>query len=146
MMSDLLSQIMTPEVMGALSVIVILFVILYVLSIFWSVRDASLRDIPWALGLLSIIPIVGLVAYCMIRPALLKSDREEQDLEIALKRRELMRYGDCANCGYPVEEDYVMCPNCHQRLKNLCSTCHHALDPSWSVCPYCTTPIGGGKH
>lgn len=34
MMSDLLSQIMTPEVMGALSVIVILFVILYVLSIF----------------------------------------------------------------------------------------------------------------
>ena len=34
-----------------------------------------------------------------------------------------MRYGDCANCGYPVEEDYVMCPNCHQRLKNLCPTC-----------------------
>ena len=98
-MNELLSQILTPEVTDALTVIVVLFVILYVLSIFWSVRDASLRDIPWALGLLSIIPVVGLVAYCMVRPALLKTDREEQDLEIALKRRELMRYGDCANCG-----------------------------------------------
>ena len=87
-MSDLISQIFTPEVMGIFTVVIILFVILYVLSIFWSVRDASLRDIPWALGLLSIIPVVGLVAYCMVRPALLKTDREEQDLEIALKRRE----------------------------------------------------------
>ncbi len=52
-----------------------------------------------------------------------------------------MKYGDCANCGYPVEHDYVMCPNCHTRLKNLCPTCHHALDPQWSVCPYCTTQI-----
>ena len=53
-MSDLLSQVLTPEVMGVLTVIAVLFVILYVLSIFWSVRDASLRDIPWALGLLSV--------------------------------------------------------------------------------------------
>ena len=45
-MSDLLSQILTPEVMGALTVIAVLFIILYVLSVFWSVRDASLRDIP----------------------------------------------------------------------------------------------------
>lgn len=141
-MSDLLSQVLSPEVMGVLTVFVVLLVILYVLSIFWSIRDAASRDGSWALGLLSIIPLVGLVAYCMVRPTLLKSDREEQDLEIALKQRQLMRYGDCANCGYPVEADYVICPNCHTRLKNLCPTCHHALDPSWTVCPYCTTPIG----
>lgn len=77
----------------------------------------------------------------MIRPPLLKADREEQDLELALKQRELMKFGDCAKCGYPVEADYVLCPNCHTRLKNLCPTCHHALDPAWTVCPYCTTKI-----
>ena len=62
-------------------------------------------------------------------------------LGIVLKQRELMKFGDCANCGYPVEADYVLCPNCHTRLKNLCPTCHHALDPAWTVCPYCTTKI-----
>ncbi len=144
-MSELLSQILSPGVIAALVVVLVVFIILYFLSIFWSIRDASQRDVHWALGLLSIIPIVGLVAYCLLRPALLKADKEEQELEIALKRRELMRYGDCAHCGYPVEADYVMCPHCHQRLKNLCSVCHHALDPSWSVCPYCTTQIGPRK-
>ena len=53
-----------------------------------------------------------------------------------------MKFGECANCGYPVESDFVLCPNCHQRLKNLCGTCNHALDPSWTVCPYCATPVG----
>lgn len=145
-MNELLSQVFTPEVMGVVTALLILVIVLYLISIFWSVRDASARGFGWAWGLLSIIPIAGLVAYCLIRPPLLKDDRDEQELEIALKRRQLMRYGDCANCGYPVEADYVMCPNCHQRLKNLCPTCHHALDPSWTVCPYCTTPIGGGHR
>lgn len=127
--------------MGAL-IFVVLLLILYILSIVWSVRDAADRGTTWALGLLSIIPLAGIVAYCLVRPPLLQSDKEEQDLELALKQRQLMQYGECGNCGYPVEADYVLCPNCHQRLKNLCPTCHHALDSSWTICPYCTTPIG----
>lgn len=82
----------------------------------------------------------------MLRPPLLQIDRDEQELEIALKQRELMKYGECANCGYPVEADFVLCPNCHQRLKNLCGTCNHALDPTWTVCPYCATPVAGGPR
>ncbi|WP_418380631.1 double zinc ribbon domain-containing protein, partial [Adlercreutzia sp.] len=54
----------------------------------------------------------------------------------------LMKYGECANCGYPVEADFVLCPNCHTQLKNLCMRCNHALEPSWTVCPYCATPVG----
>lgn len=128
--------------MTALVVFVVLLLILYILSIVWSVRDAADRGTVWALGLLSIIPIAGIVAYCLVRPPLLQSDKEEQELELALKQRELMKYGECGHCGYPVEADYVLCPHCHQRLKNLCPTCHHALEPSWTICPYCTTQIG----
>lgn len=140
-MNDLISQVLTPEVQGVLIALLVLLVVMYVLSIFWSVRDAQARGFGWAWGLLSIIPIAGVIAYCMVRPPLLQADREEQDLELALKQRQLMRYGDCANCGYPVEADYVLCPNCHTRLKNLCPTCHHALDPAWEICPYCTTKV-----
>ena len=141
-MSELISQLWTPELQTAFSIVVVCLVILYVLSIIWVARDAYMRGTLWYLwAIVALIPLLGVIAYCLLRPPLLQIDRDEQELEVALKQRQLMKYGECASCGYPVEADYVMCPNCHQRLKNLCSTCHHALDPSWSVCPYCTTPV-----
>ena len=145
-MNELISQLWTPELQTAFSVIVVCLVILYVLSIVWVARDAYMRGTMWYLwAIVALVPLLGVIAYCLLRPPLLQIDRDEQELEVALKQRELMKYGECAACGYPVEADYVMCPNCHQRLKNLCPTCHHALDPAWGVCPYCTTPVGKGK-
>ena len=143
-MNELLSQLWTPELQAAFTVVMVLLVILYVLSIIWVVRDAYLRGSYWYVwAIVALIPLLGIIAYCLLRPPLLQIDRDEQELEIALKQRELMKYGECANRGYPVESDFVLCPNCHQRLKNLCVTCNHALDPAWTVCPYCATPVGG---
>ncbi len=132
-----------PGLQIILDIFIFIVVALYVLSIVWVVRDARNRGascVMW--GIVALIPLVGVLAYNLMRPPLLTSDRDEQELDVALKRRELMKYGECGSCGYPVEYDYVMCPNCHQRLKNLCPTCHHALEPEWSVCPYCTAQIG----
>ena len=146
-MNELLSQLWTPELQAAFTVVVVLLVILYVLSIVWVVRDAYLRGSYWYVwGIVALVPLLGVIVYCMLRPPLLQIDRDEQELEIALKQRELMKYGECANCGYPVESDFVLCPNCHQRLKNLCPTCNHALEPSWTVCPYCATPVAGQQR
>ncbi|MDR0513898.1 MAG: zinc ribbon domain-containing protein [Coriobacteriaceae bacterium] len=141
-MTELLSQLWTPELQQALTVVVTLLVVLYVLSIIWVVRDAYLRGSFWYIwAIVALIPLLGTIAYCLLRPPLLQIDRDEQELEIALKQRELMRYGECAACGYPVEADYVLCPNCHQQLKNLCLGCGKALDPTWTVCPYCTAQV-----
>ena len=145
-MGELISQLWTPELQAAFSVVVVCLVILYVLSIIWVARDAYMRGTMWYLwAIVALVPLLGVIAYCLLRPPLLQIDRDEQELEVALKQRQLLKYGECASCGYPVEADYVMCPNCHQRLKNLCSTCHHALDPAWTVCPYCTTPVSRGS-
>ena len=142
-MNELLAQLWTPELQTAVTVVVGILVVLYVLSIIWVVRDAYLRGSWWFIwAIVSLVPLLGVIAYCLLRPPLLQIDRDEQELEIALKQRELMKYGECANCGYPVEIDYVICPNCHTQLKNLCNGCGRALDPSWTVCPYCTTPVG----
>lgn len=141
-MNDLISQLWTPELQATFSVLVVCLVILYVLSIVWVARDAYMRGTMWYIwAIVALVPLLGVIAYCLLRPPLLQIDRDEQELEVALKQRELLKYGECGSCGYPVESDYVMCPNCHQRLKNLCPTCHHALDPMWQVCPYCTTQI-----
>ena len=145
-MNEIISQLWTPELQAAFSVVVVCLVVLYVLSIIWVARDAYMRGTLWYLwAIVALVPLLGVIAYCLLRPPLLQIDRDEQELEVALKQRQLMKYGECASCGYPVEADYVMCPNCHQRLKNLCSTCHHALDPAWTVCPYCTTPVNRGS-
>lgn len=142
-MSDLLAQFMTPEVQGALTVLIVFLVALYVLVVVWVARDAYQRGTNWIVwAVIALIPAIGFIAYLLLRPPLLQVDRSEQELEIALKQRQLMHYGECANCGYPVEADYVLCPNCHTRLKNLCTNCHHALDPTWTVCPYCGKPVG----
>ncbi len=143
-MSDLLAQLWTPQLQAAFFIVVILLVVLYVLSIVWVVRDAYQRGTSWYVwGVVALVPLLGVVAYCLLRPPLLQIDREEQELEVALKQRELMKFGECASCGYPVESDYIICPNCHQQLKNLCGHCGHALDPTWTVCPYCATPVRG---
>ena len=142
-MSELLSQLWTPELQAAFTVVLVLLVILYVLSIVWVVRDAYLRGTAWYIwAVVSLVPALGVIAYCLLRPPLLQLDKDEQELEIALKQRQLMKYGECAACGYPVEADFVLCPNCHTQLKNLCMRCNHALEPSWTVCPYCATPVG----
>ena len=122
-MSEILSQLWTPELQMAMTVFVVMLVILYVLSVVWVVRDAYLRGTMWYVwAIVALVPVVGLIAYCLLRPPLLQIDRDEQELEVALKQRQLMQYGECGNCGYPVEADYILCPNCHQRLKNQCVT------------------------
>ena len=72
---------------------------------------------------------------------MLLSDREEQEMDYLLRQRELMKYGECGRCGYPVQDDYVMCPNCGSQLKNVCPHCERPLNPEWSVCPYCCTKV-----
>ncbi|MEG0070529.1 MAG: zinc ribbon domain-containing protein [Raoultibacter sp.] len=146
-MNELLSQLWTPQLQTAFMVIIGLLVVLYVLSIVWVVRDAYQRGTVWYIwAIVALVPLIGVIAYCLLRPSLLQIDRDEQELEVALKQRELMKYGECATCGYPVESDYVLCPNCHQRLKNLCGNCGHALEPTWTVCPYCATPAAAPRR
>ena len=142
-MNDLLSSLWTGEVQFVFAMSIVLLLILYVLSIVWVARDAYLRGAPWvAWCIVAIIPIAGVIAYCFMRPHMYRIDQDEQELEIALKQRQLQQYGECGNCAYPVQADYVLCPNCHTRLKNLCPTCGRALEPQWTICPYCATQVG----
>ena len=142
-MSELMSSLITDEVRIAIIIVVAMIAALYVLSIVWVVRDAYQRGAKWQLwGIVASIPLVGLVAYCLLRPSLLQIDRDEQELEIAYKQRALQKYGQCATCGYPVEDDYIVCPSCRTQLKNMCQRCGKPLDHTWTICPYCATPVG----
>ena len=142
-MQELFDTIITPEVRLAIVAVIAMIAVFYVISIIWVIRDAYLRGAnPFIWGVISIIPFIGAFLYAMMRPPMLLADKDEQNLDFALKQRELMRYGECGKCGYPVEREYLMCPRCSTQLKNECKRCGHALNPEWQVCPYCCTPVG----
>ena len=47
------------------------------------------------------------------------------------------------NCEYPVEKNYLRCPNCQHSLKDPCPSCGKPVDPRWAVCPYCESALEG---
>ncbi len=47
----------------------------------------------------------------------------------------------CPECGYAVEEDFILCPACGTQLKTSCPECQRAVDITWSRCPYCGTTL-----
>ena len=63
-MSELLDQLITPEVRMVLYLMVACLVMLYILSIVYVIRDAQRRGAePWWLwAVISLIPIGGLLA------------------------------------------------------------------------------------
>ena len=63
----------------AFTIVVVLLVILYILSIIWVVRDAYLRGTNWYIwAVVALVPIVGVIAYCLLRPPMLQIDKDEQ--------------------------------------------------------------------
>ncbi len=154
-MVKLLPVIKEGKMLGLLgpgiSIFLLLFfgclIFLYVMSIFWAKRDAAQRgyDTKKAM-LISLIPFAGVLAYVLMRPSLYLIDKEEQELDIALKRRQLSEYGRCSNCGEPVKDTYIKCPKCQLDLGEKCSNCGKALKFSWKVCPFCGESKSGASN
>ncbi|WP_293253091.1 zinc ribbon domain-containing protein [Palaeococcus sp. (in: euryarchaeotes)] len=45
-----------------------------------------------------------------------------------------MTQNKCYNCGFPIKDDYIVCPNCGAKLKEKCG----AMKPiHLDFCPYC---------
>ena len=135
-MQELIDQLITPEVRMVLYLMVVCVVMLYVLSIVYVIRDAQRRGAEpwWMWAIISVIPIVGLLAYVILRPSSYLIDREEQDLDIALREHQLSHYGICPKCGAPIDRDFVVCPICNTQVRNVCPTCHRPLNADWKVC------------
>lgn len=145
-MSDILSQLITLPVRIGLGITFVILIILYLLAIVWVNRDAHERDTsPVVWTVIAVIPVAGLVAYCLMRPPLTKRDASEQDMELKLLHNQLKEYGSCPHCGYPTQKDFIICPHCRKQLRNVCSRCGRVLEPEWVACPYCTTPVHGAS-
>jgi len=139
---------------GSLNLVATLFVlmlvVLWLALIVYTYLDARRRiSDPFLVAcatVASFFPYIGTAVYAIVRPPEFLEDAHERELEIKaaeLKVRQL-REQTCPNCEYPVEKNFLRCPNCQRRLKDPCPTCRKPVDPRWGLCPYCETTLSGG--
>ena len=128
----------------------LMLVVLWLALIVYTYLDARRRiSDPFLVAcatVASFFPFIGTAVYAIVRPPEFLEDAHERELEIKaaeLKVRQLTEQS-CPNCEYPVEKNYLRCPNCQRRLKDPCPTCSKPVDPRWELCPYCESALHGG--
>ncbi|MFN2612121.1 MAG: zinc ribbon domain-containing protein [Solirubrobacterales bacterium] len=130
-----------------INLLVLFLVLVYVALVYWTYLDAKKRlEDPVLIACATaaaLFPFIGPIVYTILRPPEFLADVHERDLEIRaseLRVRQLIEQS-CPHCEYPIENDYIRCPNCERRLKSPCRSCRRPLDPKWGVCPYCETEV-----
>jgi len=135
----------------AATLVLLLLIVLWLALIVYTFLDARRRIAdPFLVGcatIASFFPYIGTAVYTIVRPPEFLEDAHERELEIkaAELRVRQLREQSCPNCEYPVEKNYLRCPNCQRRLKDPCPTCGEPVDPRWGLCPYCETSLSGER-
>jgi len=131
-----------------LLMLVVLWLALIVYTYFDARRRISDPFLVACATVASFFPFIGTAVYAIVRPPEYLEDAHERELEIkaAELRVRQLREQSCPNCEYPVEKNYLRCPNCQRRLKDPCPSCGKPVDPRWGLCPYCETSLGGGER
>jgi hypothetical protein len=133
----------------AINLLLLFLVVVWFSLIYWTWSDARRRIgdpmLVFCATATSLFPFVGTIVYMIVRPPEYLEDVRERDLEMQASEARLaqLSYLLCANCDYEVEKDFLVCPNCLNRLKDPCASCGKPLDPTWSLCPYCEAAVAG---
>jgi hypothetical protein len=129
----------------------LMLVVLWLALIVYTYLDARRRiSDPFLVGcatVASFFPFIGTAVYAIVRPPEFLEDAHERELEIRAAELRVLQLKDqiCPNCDYPVEKNYLRCPNCQRRLKDPCPACSKPVDPRWGVCPFCENSLGGDR-
>jgi RNA polymerase subunit RPABC4/transcription elongation factor Spt4 len=143
---------MSPELVNTIATVVGIIVAVLGAFLFafwvamgiWTFNDIRSRSRDWLVILLAcllvlIFPIVGLLLYTMIRPKETLAETYDRALEEEALLREIEETLACPNCGIPVKDAWVYCPNCHNQLQHTCPTCANLVRNEWEICVYCGT-------
>ncbi len=139
-----------PAVRAAATGISLYVVLLWLACSWWVFHDLRRRqDAPVApyLGAAFIVlasPLLFVLAvfvYRVVRPAETLSEARYRRLEDRLADLQLQTMPRCPDCETPVEEDWLLCPNCRARLAHRCLECGRSMAIDWTVCAWCATEI-----
>jgi RNA polymerase subunit RPABC4/transcription elongation factor Spt4 len=119
---------------------------LWVSAVIWAFRDirARSRDVfaqilatLMVLIFFPVFPLPGLTLYFILRPRETLAEIYERSLEEEALLQGIEERLACPGCNRRIEEEYMICPTCHTRLKKACPSCGRLLHLRWNICPYC---------
>lgn len=129
---------------------VILAGVFYLAIVLWTYKDARKRiEDPILVATAtatSMLPIVGVFVYMLLRPSEYLADVRERELEIRMMERQLGRQERCPLCKSHIDGDYLSCPVCRNKLRQECVGCDRPLDPRWVMCPFCEVEVPGAPQ
>ncbi|HJW90456.1 MAG TPA: zinc ribbon domain-containing protein, partial [Anaerolineales bacterium] len=82
----------------------------------------------------------------ILRPARSLEDEYQHTLEEEALLQAIEEAPLCPGCGRRIKENWILCPNCHTRLKKSCHHCGKLMELPWNLCPYCGTPAPGMRR
>lgn len=110
----------------------------------WTFRDIRSRSREIFAQLLASLLVLlfnlpGLLLYYLMRPKETLAESYERALAEEALLQDIEEKQSCPGCKQPIQPDYMVCPNCHTKLRKPCVNCGKLLHLKWNLCPYCGT-------
>ncbi len=124
---------------------------LWLSLVIWTYRDIRRRARDPLARILAVIVVAalflpGIVVYLILRPPRTLEEEYQHTLEEEALLQAIEDAALCPGCGRRVKDNWLVCPNCHTKLKKNCHQCGKLMDLPWNLCPYCGTPAPGMRR
>lgn len=124
---------------------------LWLALIIWTFRDIRRRSRDVLGRILAVLVVAllflpGLVVYLILRPPRTLEQEYQQTLEEEALLQSIEDANLCPGCSRRVRENWIVCPNCHTKLRKPCHHCGRLMELAWNLCPYCGTPAPGMRR
>jgi RNA polymerase subunit RPABC4/transcription elongation factor Spt4 len=118
--------------------------------VFWTYRDIRSRSGDRMLQILAVLVVTilflpGVIVYLVLRPQRTIEEAYQRALEEEALLHTIESSPHCPGCSKRVDPKWLVCPDCHSRLKKTCHHCSRLMELQWNICPYCATPAPGMK-
>jgi RNA polymerase subunit RPABC4/transcription elongation factor Spt4 len=126
-------------------------VALWLSLVIWTFRDirSRTRDVLarfLAVLVVAVLFLPGILVYLILRPPRTLEEEYQHTLEEEALLQAIEDSSLCPGCGRRVRDNWMVCPNCHTKLKKNCHQCGRLMELPWNLCPYCGAPAPGMRR
>jgi RNA polymerase subunit RPABC4/transcription elongation factor Spt4 len=124
---------------------------LWLSLVIWTYRDIRRRARDPLARILSVLVVAvlfipGVLIYYILRPSGTLEEEYQRTLEEEALLQSIEESALCPGCSRRIKESWIVCPNCHTKLKKNCHHCGKLMELPWNLCPFCGTPAPGMRR